>query len=132
MDPVRISDIPIAKQLYEFIVNGKPERVQLFFDVKVLEPYQQLESYKIIRTDTSGRINKRGSWSLDFGISGEDDSMIHVPLDGFINRVPETERPHWLKHVISLPVSSNFIKGLIRSGCLDDGPIRDWVSKKTV
>lgn len=122
-----IKDIPIAKQLFtEIAKKGKPEKLQLFFEATVLDRYSQKEDVKVIRTDTSGRVSKRGVWSLDFGISGENDQFIHIPGEAFIHRLPEAERDHWLEHMVSLPISQNFIKGLIRPGCLDDGPIREW------
>ncbi len=127
MTLVHVEDVPIAKQLYDKIANSKQaDKAQLFFFAEVLNKYCDLADYKLIRTDTSGRISKRGSWSLDFGISGENDSIIHIPVEGFVHRIPETERSHWLGQMALLPVSVNFLKGLIRPGCIDDGPIRDW------
>ncbi|HEU5140356.1 MAG TPA: hypothetical protein VFT51_10295 [Bacillales bacterium] len=122
-----VKDISIARQLYsEIAEKGIPEKLQLFFDADVLTRYSDKDDVKIIRTDTSGRVSKRGVWSLDFGISGEKDEIIHIAGEGFIHRLPEAERDHWIEHMITLPVSQNFIKGLVRPGCLDDGPIREW------
>lgn len=122
-----VKDITIARQLFtEIAKKGTPLKLQLFFEAKVLDRYSEKADVKIIRTDTSGRVSKRGVWSLDFGISGDDDGIIHISGEGFIHRLPESERDHWISHMITLPVSQNFIKGLIRPGCLDDGPIREW------
>jgi hypothetical protein len=127
MEPIFINEITIAKQLYEQIAGSeKLEKLQLFFTSKVLDKYLQTGDFKIIRTDTSGRISRRGSWSVDFGISGENDSIIHIPVESLVHRIPDSERGHWLEHGISLPVSGNFLKGLLRPGCLDDGSIRNW------
>ncbi|HET7615574.1 MAG TPA: hypothetical protein VFK27_01360 [Bacillales bacterium] len=122
-----VKDITIARQLFtEIAKKDLPGKLQLFFEANVLDRYKKIAGVKIIRTDTSGRISKQGVWSLDFGISGEDDSFIHLAGEAFIHRLPEREREHWIEHMVTLPVSQNFIKGLVRPGCLDDGPIRDW------
>ncbi|WP_074949526.1 hypothetical protein [Alicyclobacillus macrosporangiidus] len=123
----RVSDLPIAAQLYAQVASGeKPEKAQVFFDAAVLNKYREAGGYRIIRTNTSGRISKPGGWSLDFGISGEGDSILHIPVESLVHRIPEAEKSHWLAHLITLPVSANFLKGLIRPGCLDDGDIRTW------
>ncbi|WP_156900155.1 hypothetical protein [Alicyclobacillus contaminans] len=123
----RVTDIPIAKQLYNEVADGRSaDKAQLFFTASVLNKYRESGSYKIIRTDTSGRLSHPGVWSVDFGISGEDDTLVHIPVTALVHKIPETEREHWLSHMITLPVSENFLKGLIRPGCLDDGDIRAW------
>jgi hypothetical protein len=122
-----IAGEPILRQLYATVLAGdKWEKLPLFFDARVLDHYRQNSNFQIIRTDTSGRLKKTGGWSLDFGISGEGDSIIQVALESLTGRLPETEHEHWLSHLITLPLSSNYVKGLVRPGCLDDGPIRPW------
>jgi hypothetical protein len=123
----RIEDTAIAKQLYTEVARGeKLEKVQLFFSADVLDKYRGSNDYKIIRTDTSGRLSRPGGWSVDFGISAEGDAIVHIPVESLVHRIPDVEKDHWLAHMISLPVSANFVKGLIRPGCLDDGNIRPW------
>jgi hypothetical protein len=122
----RISEIQVAKQLYESVSHGKSERVQLFFDSSVLNQYREIDGFKIIRTDSSGRVSRTGSWNVDFGISGEEDSLIHISVESFLHRIPESERDHWVEFMVTLPVSRNFLKGIVRPGCLDDGMIRNW------
>jgi hypothetical protein len=123
----RVGDMPIHRQLYTDLLQGnKPGKAQFFFLTEVLDRYVADAGYKVIRTNTSGRLSKVGGWSLDFGISGEGDQLIHTAAESFVHRVPSGEREHWLAFAVSLPVSANFIKGLIRPGCLDDGPIRKW------
>lgn len=117
---------PNNKRLFDGILKqNKLENLQLFFKSSVLDKYRKDSGYKIIRTDSSGRISKQGSWSLDFGISG-DDELIHFPVERWNNRLPEAEQAHWLESLVTLPVSDNFIKGIVRPGCLDDGSIRNW------
>lgn len=127
VDAMKVNDHSTARRFFSDMAGkGTPEKIQLFFKADVLDTYREKSGFKIIRTDTSGRISKPGGWSLDFGISGEDDSIVHIAAEGFIHRLPETERDHWLDHMITLPVSENYLKGLIRPGCLDDGDIREW------
>jgi hypothetical protein len=123
----RIGDTAVVRQLYADVARGdKLEKVQLFFSADVLDKYRGSGDYKIIRTNTSGRLSRPGSWNVDFGISGEGDSIVHIPVDSLVHRIPDAEKEHWLAHMISLPVSASFVKGLIRPGCLDDGDIRPW------
>lgn len=123
----QINDVTIAKTLYKDVLQGeKIGNMQLFFDPAVLNRYRENDNFSIIRTDTSGRLSKKGGWSLDFGISGEEDRFIHTAVESFSSRVPKPEHEHWLAHLVSLPISANYMKGLIRPGCLDDGPIRKW------
>jgi hypothetical protein len=123
----RVADISIARQMFELIAKGeKTDKVQLHFDASVLAKYRADGNYKIIRTNTSGRVSKVGAWSVDFGISGDDDALIHIPVEALVNRIPSGEKEHWLASMVTLAVSANFIKGLIRPGCLDDGDIRAW------
>lgn len=122
-----VNDVTIAKTLFTDVLQGeKIGKMQLFFHPDVLNRYRENDNYAIIRTDTSGRLSKKGGWSLDFGISGEDDRLIHTAVESFSGRIPKPEHEHWLAHLVSLPISANYIKGLIRPGCLDDGPIRKW------
>lgn len=123
----KVTEVTIAQQLYSQVAEGsKVEKVQLFFASSVLDKYRAQGDFKIIRTDSSGRISRPGSWNVDFGISGDNDSLIHIPIEALVHKIPEEEHEHWLAHMVTLPVSANFLKGLIRPGCLDDGNIRVW------
>ncbi|WAH38933.1 hypothetical protein [Alicyclobacillus dauci] len=102
------------------------DKAQLFFDSSVLEKYRSLDGYRIIRTDTTGRLSKQGSWSVDFGISGDDDAFLHIAAQAWVYRIPKDEQTHWLSHMLTLPMSENYLRGLIRAGCIDDGDIRTW------
>jgi len=122
-----IQDIAIAKRLFTEIMQGeKANKSQLFFHSEALHKFLGHDGYKVIRTDTSGRLSKIGSWSLDFGISGENDCFIHTSVENFSLRIPKSEHEYWLAFLVSLPLSINFMKGLLHNGCLDDGPIRKW------
>lgn len=126
VETIRVSDVPIIKQLFsKALKDGQLEKLPIYLDASVLDSYKEKDDYKIIRTDTSGRISKTGGWSLDFGIS-HDDAILQVTAESFVHRIPDKEKEQWLAHLVSLPTSQNFIKGVIRPGCLDDGAIRSW------
>ncbi|MDC3413281.1 hypothetical protein NC797_17360 [Aquibacillus sp. 3ASR75-11] len=121
-----IHDRPVQKRFFEDIIKkNKLENLQLFFKSEVLDKYRGDSAYKIIRTDSSGRISKPGAWALDFGIASED-RLIHFPVERWIHNLPDVEREHWLMAMVNLPLSDNFVKGLVGVGCLDDGAIRKW------
>lgn len=126
-EPAEIKNQPAARRVYAELSSNKTAKyVQLFFDAHVLDRYREQSACKIIRTDTTGRLSKKGVWNVDFGISGDHDGLIHIAADSFIQRLPETEHAHWLDHMLTLPTSDNYLKGLLRPGCLDDGEIREW------
>lgn len=121
-----VKDHPAAGQLINHVLkNDKLGKLQLFFDAGVLEKYNGTDTFKIIRTDTSGRVSKKGIWAVDFGISAED-SLIHITVESFVHQIPEAEQEHWMAYMVTLPASKNFLKGVVRPGCIDDGSIRDW------
>jgi hypothetical protein len=100
----------------------------VFFQAEVLDAYQT-EADEILRSDTAGRLRRRGSFSLDFGIAPGEE-LIHVALEDLRARLPEKEWPHWLAHAVSLPYSTNFLQMRLRPGsCFDDGEIRPWRRK---
>jgi hypothetical protein len=112
--------------LYRRILNGASELAQLWFAASVLDKYRGSAPYKIQRTDTVGRI--RGpQWTLDFGIAGSDDSLLHLSAGDAATRIPEGEREHWAAHAAPPPASANFLMmQLTRGACIDDGDVRSW------
>ena len=106
--------------------KSDPSLIQVSLDVTVLDRYLGLSGYSITRTDTVGRIKREGGWTLDFGIADEDRT-VHVSLENIFNVLPEGERGHWAEHVVTMPLSHNFLKmQLSPNSCIDDGEIRDW------
>lgn len=106
-------------------LNGDLGRLQMWFTPQVLDVYRTRPGTRVIRTNTAGRV-RAASWSLDFGIAG-DDRLIHVTVDDLRQRLPEGERNHWAEHVHSPPASHNFLMMRFGGGaCIDDGEIRDW------
>ena len=97
---------------------------QVSFDVAVVERYLTLKGAQVNRTDTVGRI-KTAPWSVDFGIA-PDEQTIHVPLSALLERLPESEREHWLNHADATRYSENFLKMQGGHACIDDGGYRAW------
>ena len=107
------------------LLASDPAQVTLHFDVAVLDRYREGNGYSIIRTDTVGRVRRQGAWTLDFGISPDED-MLHVTF-GQIAALPETEREHFASFARLLPASKMFLQMRMTPGsCFDDGEVRNW------
>jgi hypothetical protein len=109
------------------LAAGDPSTLHLHFEVAVLDRYRSgaAAGCSVIRTNTVGRVRKQGGWSLDFGISPDED-MVHVPVEGLL-RLPEAERDHWALHAVILPSSRMFLSMRLAPGsCFDDGELRPW------
>jgi hypothetical protein len=108
------------------VLAGAPAMVQVWFRAEVLDRYRGQAGYRLIRTDTVGRV-RGAQWLLDFGIAGEADGLIHVSAGDLAERLPESERAHWAAHATGLPLSANYVlMQLTRGACIDDGDVRVW------
>lgn len=108
------------------LAQGDYAWAQMTFAASVLDRYRGKAEYKIIRTDSVGRLIKEGGWSLDFGI-GPGDSSIHAFVSDLLSILPEDEREHWAQHVHQPEVSSHFLQMRLHPGsCIDDGEVREW------
>ena len=112
-----------ASNFYKKVLK-QPELVQIIFRVDVLTPYIGQREVSVTRTDTVGRV-KAGTWSVDFGIAPDEES-IHVTFAALSQRLPESEREHWLAHVHDAAFSENFLKMQGSHACIDDGMLRKW------
>jgi hypothetical protein len=112
--------------LYRRVLGGATNLAQLWFDAAVLDKYRQSDAFKVIRTNTVGRL--RGpQWTLDFGIAGQGDRYIHLSVGDASSRIPAAEREHWASHAVALPASGNsLLMQLTRGACIDDGDVRTW------
>jgi hypothetical protein len=112
--------------LLKRLLAGKPELAQVWFRSDVLDRYRGNAAYRVIRTNTVGRV--RGpQWLLDFGIAGEGDGLIHVSAGELAGRLPPSEQEHWGAHAAWLPASENYVlMQLTRGACIDDGDVRSW------
>ena len=112
--------------LYRRALAGNASLSQLWFDQRVLDRYREQTGARVIRTNTAGRVRAAAGWSLDFGISAEDQ-LIHLSTADLTERVPTAEQAHWLAHAVALPISPTFLTMRLGAGsCMDDGEVRDW------
>ncbi len=79
-----------------------------------------------MRTNTVGRVRRPtvGHW---ISVSSTATGSIHAAVGDLSQRLPTSERQHWIDHLVVQPASRNFI--LMRLGaaaCIDDGDLRDW------
>ncbi len=117
---------PVLQDLVRRVLDGgKVESIQVWFDSAVLDRYRGDPDSRILRTNSAGRLRGPGGFILNFGIS-PDDALIHMAI-GTAMGIPESQRAHWLEHVVGLPAGANFLRMTMNPGaCIDDGQTRDW------
>ena len=107
------------------LAAGDASKLQLHFDVAVLQRYIGAAGYSIIRTNTVGRVKKEGGWALDFGIA-PDETVLHAGF-GEVAALPEDQRAHWASCAVAGPSSKMFLQMRLAPGaCYDDGEVRSW------
>lgn len=107
------------------VVGGDFGAVQLWFDRRVLERYRAQPGWRVMRTDTVGRVRSPEGWSLDFGIAGQQ--LVHTSAADLNQRLPAAERQHWAQHSVTPAVSRTFLTMRLAPGsCIDDGELRDF------
>lgn len=117
-----------SQALYRRVLNGDAGAAQVWFDARVLDRYRQEVGTRVMRTNSVGRVRAAAGWSLDFGI-GAGERVLHTSLGDLQQRLPAPERPHWIQHLATLPVSEAFLSMRLAPGsCIDDGDTRDWPS----
>src|SRR3954451_771094 len=117
---------PQVALMYRKVLAGETGLAQVWFRSGVLDRYRSLNGFRVIRTNSAGRIRAPGAWTLDFGIA-DDDALIHVSAADLAQRLPAAERQHWLAHIFAPPVSGTFLVMRLGAGhCMDDGDVRDW------
>jgi hypothetical protein len=110
------------------VFGGDLGAAQLWFDQRVLDRYRSLAGWRVMRTNTVGRIKSADGWSLDFGIA-PGDQLIHASAADVAQRLPASERQHWAQHAVAPAVSRTFITMRLAPGsCIDDGDLRDFTS----
>lgn len=124
MEPKRVAKDATVLSLYRRALAGSVEHIHLFFAADVLDRYRARTGFTVQRTDTAGRLKRTGSWTLEFGIA-PGDTLIHIPAGDLASALPDSEREHWLEHLVHLPHSANYLR--MQSGsCSDDGETRSW------
>src|SRR5690242_18025264 len=90
------------------VLGGDFGSVHVWFDQHVLDRYRDQSGWRVIRTNTVGRLRSPEGWSLDFGIS-PDDQLVHTTAFELSQRLPAPERQHWAEHVVTPAASRNFL-----------------------
>ena len=117
---------PQLALVYGRVLGGDTGFAQVWFHQGVLDKYRSQTGYRVIRTNSAGRVQIRGGWTLDFGIS-DDGRLIHASAADLAQRLPAAERKHWTSFLVGLPVSPTFLTMRLGAGhCLDDGDVREW------
>jgi hypothetical protein len=112
--------------LYRRVLGGDAGLAQVWFGANVLDHYRSQSGFRVLRTNSAGRLRSPAGWTLDFGIAA-DDRLIHVSAADLAQRLPPADKQHWLGHVAALPVSGTFLVMRLGAGhCMDDGDVRDW------
>lgn len=107
-------------------LSGDLGASHVWFDQHVLDSYRERAGWRVMRTNTVGRLRSPEGWSLDFGI-GAGEQLIHTNLADLTQRLPSGERQHWARHLVTPPVSRTFLTMRLAPGsCIDDGELRDW------
>ena len=120
------SETEFSRQLLRKLLEGDVSLLQVLLDAHVLDKYRGDAGYQVLRTNTIGRLARPRMWSIDFGISPGDET-IHVALGDMQTRLPESEREHWLGHVVISHFSQNYIRAKLHpTSCIDDGELRAW------
>lgn len=129
-------DGPLALEqslLRRVLASGDARRLHIRFRAEVVDRYREIANAQIIRTRTVGRISIPSRWSLDMGIVDGDAAPpsgpeVHVPVGDLIDRLPESERQHWLDHLVAQPASEAYLQMTLAAGaCIDDGETGPWV-----
>jgi hypothetical protein len=115
-----------AVALYSRVLGGDLGAAHVWFDEHVLDRYREKSGWRVMRTNTVGRVRSPEGWQLDFGIV-DADGLLHTSAKELSERLPATERQHWAEHVILPATSRNFLTMRMAPGsCIDDGDLREW------
>ena len=121
VDPQRVA-------LYLRVLGGDLGIAQLWFDQRVLDRYRVLAGWRVMRTNSVGRVRSADGWQLDFGIA-DDDRLVHTSQVDLTQRLPASERSHWAQHLVTPAVSRTYLTMQLAPGsCIDDGDLRDFAS----
>ena len=120
------SDAVWRRTVARAVSTSDASALPVHFSVSVLSRYID-RGAKILRTDTVGRLLQPGKAVIDFGIV-EDDTVIHLRFGDIGSLIPESEREHWLDHLVAPATSRPYLQMTLQPGaCHDDGELRQWV-----
>ena len=107
------------------VSSGDASALPIHFSAAVLHRYLD-RGAKILRTNTVGRLLQPGKAVIDFGIV-EDDAVIHLRFGDIAALIPESEREHWIAHLVAPAASRRYLQMTLQPGaCHDDGELREW------
>lgn len=107
------------------VTSGDASALPIHFSATVVHRYIE-RGAKILRTDTVGRLLQPGQAVIDFGIV-EDDTTIHLRFGDIGALIPESEREHWLDHLVAPTASRPYLQMTLQPGAYhDDGELREW------
>jgi hypothetical protein len=111
--------------LRRLLLGGEAKLAQVVFRSEVLDAYRSRDGVAIYRTNSAGKLQQRGGWYVDFGIT-DGDTRIHTSLQN-LEALPEQERLHWLDYAVTPPLNEKFLRMQLGAGaCTDDGDVRAW------
>ncbi len=120
------ADLVWKRTVARAVSSGDGSPLPIHFCASVLRRYVDAGA-KILRTDTVGRLMQPGKAVIDFGIV-EDDAVIHLRFGDIGSLIPESERAHWLDHLVPPSTSRPYLQMTLQPGaCHDDGELREWV-----
>ncbi len=120
------TDLVWKRTVARAISSGDASPLPVHFSATVLTRYVD-DGARILRTDTVGRLMQPGKAVIDFGIV-EDDTVIHLRFGDIGALIPESERSHWLDHLVAPTASRPYMQMTLQPGaCHDDGELREWV-----
>jgi hypothetical protein len=115
-----------TRAVYLRVFGGDLGAAPLWVDAAVLDRYRGRAGWRVLRTNTVGRVQSPEGWSLDFGIA-DAERLLHASVSDIAQRVPAAEREHWAQHLVTPAVSRNFLTmRLVPGSCIDDGDLRAW------
>ena len=120
------ADLVWKRTVARAVNSGDGSTLPIHFSASVLNRYVD-SGAKILRTNTVGRLMQPGKAVIDFGIV-EDDTVIHLRFGDIGSLIPESERSHWLDHLVAPSASRPYLQMTLQPGaCHDDGDLREWV-----
>ena len=119
------TDLVWKRTVARAVSSGDASPLPVHFTASVLARYVD-GGARILRTDTVGRLMQPGKAVIDFGIV-EDDTVIHLRFGDIGALIPESERSHWLDHLVPPTASRPYMQMTLQPGaCHDDGELREW------
>jgi hypothetical protein len=110
------------------VLNGDLGAAHLWFSADVLQRYRELQGWRVMRTNSVGRVRSPEGVTFDFGIA-DGEQLVHASAADLAQRLPANERQHWAQHALAPPASRNFLTmRLVPGSCIDDGDLRDWTT----